>query len=174
LVSSYASIEDRRERILKGLHGLHHYAHAFWIEHFLKYAHLLGSLDSAEAAEVIKQVRRLLNFKKEDWVAKVGRNSIKIEPHQQDCERLAVLSTISDVADFVPEVLAFQQVLVQEDNRRSQKGILNASNPPNPLLTAVQIFENINWSMIRRISPRSSISTKRPLSFSCNPWTPIN
>ena len=117
-------IVERRERILSGLHGLHHYAHAFWIEHFLQYADLVGSLNSKEAEEVVTQVRRLLAFKKAAWVAKAGRNSMKIEPMQEDLARLSVLNTVSDLGDFVPQVLAFQQVLMQEDTRRSQKGTL--------------------------------------------------
>jgi len=144
LVSRSLSISERRERILNGLHGLHHYAHAFWIEHFLQYAHLAGSLDSTEAEEVLSQVRRLLVFKRADWDAKIERNSIKVEPVQEDLDRLSVLSTASDIQNFVPQVLAFQQVLMLEGNKRSQKGIPLPQTNNSSINDPTQIFESTN------------------------------
>lgn len=40
LKTSGSTMEQRSLRILRGLHGLHHYAHEFWIEHILQYAKL--------------------------------------------------------------------------------------------------------------------------------------
>jgi len=123
-VSSTIEVKERQERILKGFHGLHHYAHAFWIEHLLQYANALGTLNSIQAQGLTAQVRHMLAFKKNDWITMVGEIALKRESETDDIpSRASILSSDSDIHEFVPQVLAFQRALFQEHRvQRSQKG----------------------------------------------------
>jgi hypothetical protein len=125
LASSTIDIKERQDRILKGFHGLHHYSHAFWIEHLLQYANSLDSQKSNDDQSLTAQVRHLLAFKKTDWISKVQEIALKRENESEEISsRALILSSDSDIHEFVPAVLAFQRALFQKHRvQRSQKGM---------------------------------------------------
>lgn len=85
---------------------------------------MLGALDSPDAKALTSQVRHMLEFKKTDWIAKIGQIAVKREAESDEISsRAYILSSDSAIHEFVPEVLAFQRALFQEYRvQRSQKG----------------------------------------------------
>jgi len=108
-----AHTEDAlRLRVIKGFHGLHHYANEFWFQHLLQYAKCDEQVEDEELDEPIQEVE---GFWKE--CPGVGAKKLKLD----DTTSADGIEIQLDVLGSMPlaqrmglDMLTFQKFLSQE------------------------------------------------------------
>jgi hypothetical protein len=106
------SEDDLKIRVLKGLHGLHHYANEFWFQHLLQYAKCKDRVETDELEEPLEDIDQ---FWKED--PGKGAKSLKLD----DTTSADAIKAQLEVLEFIPaaqlmglDILTFRKFLSQE------------------------------------------------------------
>lgn len=104
---------ERRLRVLRGLHGLHHYANEFWFQHFLQYAKSKDyPVNDDELDEFIED---LSDFWKHD--PGIGAKRLKIDDTTSAdsiANQLQDLADMPQAHDMGLDLLTFRRFLSQE------------------------------------------------------------
>jgi hypothetical protein len=120
-------MEQRSLRIIHGLHGLHHYAHEFWIEHILQYAKLRKMSNLDLPCQLYQQVTRLEAF----WKDSSFTQSEKLNPSSTllslVSDRVSCLESFPALSKMVKSILLFRGLLAQEiEDDKTSNGMLGS------------------------------------------------
>lgn len=112
-ISPDCSEDARRLRVLKGFHGLHHYANEFWFQHLLQY---VKSEKHVEDDELDVQVEDLEEF---FWKRspEMGAKSLKMDDTTSADgieTQLEILAIMPQAQGMGLDILTFRKFLSQE------------------------------------------------------------
>lgn len=127
LKTSVSTIEQRSLRILHGLHGLHRYAHEFWIEHILQYVKLRKISNLDLPFQLTQQLTGLEAF----WKESSSTPSEKLNPSSPllalVSERVSCLESFPALSKMVKSILIFRGLLAQEtEEDKTSSGMLGS------------------------------------------------
>jgi hypothetical protein len=106
------SEDTRKLRVLKGFHGLHHYANEFWFQHLFQY---VKSEEHVEDDELDVQVEEIAEFWKK--TPGMGAKSLKIDDTTSADgieSQLEVLADMPQAQDMGLDILTFRKFISQE------------------------------------------------------------
>jgi hypothetical protein len=99
-------------RVVKGFHGLHHYANEFWFQHLLQYAKTGISVEDDELDHPLEEIR-------EFWKAEPGggAKTLKLDDTtsaESILSQLEVLTSMEQARKMGIDILTFRKFLSQE------------------------------------------------------------
>lgn len=100
-------------RVVKGFHGLHHYANEFWFQHILQYAKTGNTVQDEDLDDLLDQIR-------EFWKADpgVGAETLKLDDTNSAeviLSQLESLESIEQAQKMGIDILTFLKFLSQEN-----------------------------------------------------------
>jgi hypothetical protein len=104
------SEETLKIRVLKGFHGLHHYANEFWFQHLLQYAKREDPVEDEDLDEPLEEIQ-------EFWKGDPGSVHLKLDDttSADNIEvQLDVLASLSNAKQMGLDILTFRKFLSQE------------------------------------------------------------
>ncbi|KAJ8067481.1 hypothetical protein OCU04_004825 [Sclerotinia nivalis] len=114
LISPSIKDFEAENRIIKGYHGLHRYAHEFWIDHLLRFS-LSKLCDSpADTEALVQQVDYLSQSQKPLTKLYDNPRANSNDVHSGSHEHLLSWSQSPNIQQFLEKVLVFRKVLEQE------------------------------------------------------------
>jgi hypothetical protein len=125
LISPSMTDFEAENRIIKGFHGLHRYAHEFWIDHLLRFS-LSKLCDSpAETKALVQQVDCLSQSQSLPHLYDTPMAN-SIEVYSGSHEHLSSWYQFPNIQRFLEKVLVFRKRLEQErSNTNSPEGKWN-------------------------------------------------
>ncbi|KAH6711796.1 hypothetical protein BKA61DRAFT_693710 [Leptodontidium sp. MPI-SDFR-AT-0119] len=101
-------------RVVKGFHGLHHYANEFWFQHILQYAKTGNTVQDEDLDDLLDQIR-------EFWKADpgVGAETLKLDDTNSAeviLSQLESLESIEQAQKMGIDILTFLKFLSQQNN----------------------------------------------------------
>jgi len=146
-------------RVLKGYHGLHHYANEFWYQHLLYYAKSEDPVEDEELDEPLEEIR---DFWKQD--PGKGAEELKLDDTtsaEKIKARLEVLASNPVAHNFGLDILTFQKFLSQENaSHQAPESKSYVADHGFPALTPLLVWKVRRFDMIRHISVRSVNATR--------------
>ncbi|KAH8650674.1 hypothetical protein BGZ60DRAFT_462571, partial [Tricladium varicosporioides] len=116
LINPSVSEDEVKTRVVKGYHGLHHYANEFWAEHLLRYSELNGGLDTSTSNSLIQQAQKLAEVEEASQKSRhksILRVSETFAAEINSTLRLSYLNNVTTVKVLVGNVLAFRASLAR-------------------------------------------------------------
>ncbi|PQE21380.1 hypothetical protein CJF30_00008252 [Rutstroemia sp. NJR-2017a BBW] len=111
LISPLMTDFEAEIRIIKGYHGLHSYAHEFWIDHLLRFKLSKLCNSSADAEALIQQLNHLTQSQKSLTIPYDVPRANSDDPKSVSRENLLSWSQFPDIQQFLGKVLSFREQL---------------------------------------------------------------
>ena len=105
---------DLQIKVVKGFHGLHHYAHEFWFQHLLQYAKSGVIVEDEDLEDPIEEIRE---FWKDD--PGKGAKALKLDDTtsaETIRSQLEVMQPMEQAQKMGIDILTFRKFLSQENN----------------------------------------------------------
>jgi len=101
-------------RVVKGFHGLHHYANEFWFQHLLQYAKTGNTVEDEDLDEPLEEIR-------EFWkdAPGVGAKTLKLDDTTSAeiiLSQLEAMDSMEQAQEMGLDILTFRKFLSQENN----------------------------------------------------------
>ena len=123
------AFDDSKIRVVKGFHGLHHYATEFWITHLLDFVRLRGNFDKADSAPLVEQLYRLLRFRKKSLTPTFTSELHDINRLSPTESLLLPFDAVPEIQSLVRDVLAFREILSRKKQaQQSREGESSITN----------------------------------------------
>ncbi|TVY84848.1 Vegetative incompatibility protein HET-E-1 [Lachnellula suecica] len=153
--SSYCFIDPQNTsnaltiRVLRGYHGLHHYANKFWFQHLLQYAKSGDTVEDEELDEPLEEIR-------EFWKQEPGSGAEKLKLDDTTSAdkiraQLKVLDSIPIAQGMGLDILTFQKFLSQENSSHQAPENLKSDelrHDPTHFSEISQRYQNIVRNLI--------------------------
>lgn len=113
-IDSAVSNQALALRVLKGYHGLHHYANEFWFQHLLQYAKAGDPVEDEELDDPLGEIREF--WKQEPGI---GAGNLKLDDTTSADKikaQLEALASTPVAQNMGLDVLTFQKFLSQESS----------------------------------------------------------
>jgi hypothetical protein len=128
LISPSMTDFEAENRIIKGYHGLHSYAHEFWIEHLLRFSFSKLCYSHADAEALIQQLNRLTQSQKPLITPYDNPRANSDDIHSGSRENLLSWSQFPNIQQFLEKFLVFRKRLEQQrSSTNSPEGKWNKS-----------------------------------------------
>jgi hypothetical protein len=105
---------DLQIKVVKGFHGLHHYANEFWFQHLLQYAKSGVTVEDEDLDDPIEEIRE---FWKDD--PGKGAKALKLDDTtsaETIMSQLEVMQSMELAHKMGIDILTFRKFLSQENN----------------------------------------------------------
>jgi hypothetical protein len=114
LISPSMADFEAENRIIKGYHGLHNYAHEFWIHHLLRFSFPALCDSSTNAEALVQQVNCLSQSQRSLPHLYDTQMANSNEVHSGSHEHLPSWSQFPNIQQFLEKVLIFQKRMEQD------------------------------------------------------------
>lgn len=106
--------KDLQIKVVKGFHGLHHYANEYWFQHLLQYAKTGDTVDDEDLDDPLEEIR-------EFWKEEPGGSAktLKLDDTtsaEAISQQLGVLVATPLAQKMGIDILTFRKFLSQENN----------------------------------------------------------
>ena len=103
-----------RLRVIKGYHGLHHYAQEYWLEHLLQFARLHKTPISSPQKDLIGRIKVLLQFEKKNPMPEFTAELSRVDVAPSISTDLSMFDSEPEIRKLLDKVLVFRDFRTRE------------------------------------------------------------